>query len=87
MPGIASFETIDYNHQMWVKSMQEHQDKPITGMGIFDNNPARVDIDEAATLAGLDVSINCIVNTWGETVSVYAGALEDRKSTRLNSSH
>jgi len=76
LPGVVSFETIDYNHQMAGKTAMEHRGNPITGTGIFDNNPARVDIDEAATLAGLDVSINCIVNTWGETVSVYAGALE-----------
>jgi len=76
LPGIASFETIDYIHQMETKDRQEHQDKPITGMGIFDNNPLRYDIDEAANLVGLDVLINCIVNMWGETMSVYAGAME-----------
>ena len=76
LPGIASFETIDYNHQMWANGRQKHQDKPITGMGIHDKNPLRLDIDEAAKLVGLDVLINCIVNMWGETVSVYAGAME-----------
>ena len=76
LPGVVSFETIDWNHQMWAKSEQEHQDKPITGMGIHDENPLRSDIDEAANLVGLDVLINCIVNMWGETVSVYAGAME-----------
>jgi len=76
LPGVASFETIAYNHQMAHKTRQEHRDNPVTGKGIFDNNPFRIDIRESAILAGLDVSINCIVNTWGETVSVYAGALE-----------
>lgn len=76
LPGIASFETIDYNHQMEAKGRQEHQDKPIAGMGIFDNNPLRYDIGEAADLVGVDVLINCIVNMWGETVSVYAGAMK-----------
>ncbi len=76
LPGVVSFETTKWNHQMAYKSSLEHRDKPIMGMGVFDNNSARVDIDEAATLAGLDVSINCIVNMWGETVSVYAGAME-----------
>ena len=76
LPGIASFETIDYNHQMEAKGRQEHQDKPVAGMGIFDNNPLRYDIGEAADLVGVDVLINCIVNMWGETVSVYAGAMK-----------
>jgi len=75
LPGVVSFETISHNHEALRKDMSKHHDKPITGKGIFDNNPMRADIDEAATLAGLDVSINCIVNMWEETVSVYAGAL------------
>lgn len=76
LPGVASFETIDWNHQMQAKSSLEHRDKPIAGMGIFDNNSMHYDIDEAANLVGLDVLINCVVNMWGETVSVSAGAME-----------
>ncbi len=76
LPGVVSFETIDYNHQMAAKGGPEHQDILNAGMGIFDNNPMHYDVDEAANLVGLDVLINCIVNMWGETVSVYAGALE-----------
>ncbi len=76
LPGVASFETIDWNHMMAYKSSLEHRDKPITGFGIFDNNPLHFDIDEAANLVGLDVLINCIVNTWGDTVAMFAGAME-----------
>ena len=76
LPGVVSFETIDWNHMMMRKTAAEHRDKPVTGMGIFDDNPMHYDIDEAATLVGLDVIINCIVNMWGETVSVYAGAMK-----------
>jgi len=76
LPGVVSFETIDYNHQMAAKSSPEHRDILNVGMGIFDNNPLHYDIDEAANLVGVDVLINCIVNMWGETVSVYAGAME-----------
>ncbi len=83
LPGVASFETIDYNHQMAAKSSPERRDNPVIGMGIVDNNPMRADIDEAAILAGLDVSINCIVNMWGESVSVYAGALEPAYATAV----
>ncbi|GAH28599.1 unnamed protein product [marine sediment metagenome] len=75
LPGVVSFETIEWNHRMAGKTAVEHRDNPIIGMGIFDNNPMHYDIDEAAKLAGLDVLINCIVNMWGETVSVYAGAM------------
>ena len=75
LPGVVSFETIKQNHQSFYKTVLENLDKPVYGMGVFDDNPMRVDIEEAAVLAGLDVVINCIVNTWGETVAVFTGAL------------
>jgi nickel-dependent lactate racemase len=76
LPGVASFEAIKHNHQTAVKDMMEHLDHQIIGMGLFDNNFMRFDIEEAATLAGLDVLINCLVNMRGETVSIFAGSLE-----------
>jgi len=76
LPGVVSFETIDYNHQMAAKSSPEHRDILNVGMGIFDNNPLHYDIDEAANLVGVDVLINCIVNMWGESVAMFTGAME-----------
>ena len=75
LPGVTSFETIQHNHKMFFKTLQE-QGPTVIGMGIFDHNPARIDIEEAATLAGLDVLINGVVNMWGETVAIFAGALK-----------
>jgi len=74
-PGIASFESIEALHRLGIKVGQEHPDKAVVGMGIFDDNPMRFDIEEAATLAGLDIKIDCIVNSLGETVAIFAGAL------------
>lgn len=76
LPGVASFESIEQNHATFFKVSREARGSRITGMGIFDENPLRFDIEEAATLAGLDVLINAIVNAWGETVALYAGALK-----------
>jgi len=76
LPGVVSFETIRDSHQQREQDRLKYQDDPIIGPGIFDNNPFRVCVHEAANLAGLDVLINCIVNMWGETVAVYAGALD-----------
>ncbi|MDD4876105.1 MAG: hypothetical protein PHQ86_03090, partial [Dehalococcoidales bacterium] len=56
-------------------SEREHPQKPIVGTGVFDENPMHRDINEAAKLVGLDVSINCIINMWGETVSLFTGAM------------
>lgn len=73
LPGVASFETAKHNHRAAMKDARGHQDNPIMGMGIFDENPMRLDCQEAATLAGLDVLVNCMVNLWGETVALFAG--------------
>ena len=76
LPGVTSFETVEHNHTAFRQTMREHRDRPIAGMGLFDENPLRFDIEEAATLAGLDMLINCIVNMWGETTAIFAGALK-----------
>jgi len=75
MPGIASFLTVEHNHRATMEYMIKQQNTSSIGMGIFDDNPMRLDIEEAATLAGLDVLINCIVNLQGETAAIFAGAL------------
>jgi nickel-dependent lactate racemase len=63
MPGVASAETIEALHRL-----------PATGMGISTSNPLRQNMEEAAALAGLDIKIDCLVNMWGETVALFAGA-------------
>lgn len=75
LPGIASSETIQYNHMMGHKSREQHRDNPVIGMGIYDHNPLRQDIDEAARLVGVDFLINCLINGWGKTVALYTGEL------------
>ena len=65
LPGVSSMETILANHIM-----------PLTDeeRASYDINPRRLDMEEAASFANLDVLIECIINMWGETVSLYAGA-------------
>ena len=72
LPGVASFETTRYNHHL------AHRDwlPDRMGMGKFDKNPVRLDIEEAATLACLDFVIDVLYNKWGETAQVFAGALK-----------
>ncbi len=74
LPGVASFAAIEHCHRAAYNTTKTSLGK-IAGMGAFDNNPMRFDIEEAAKMAGLDVLINCIVNAWGETVAIFAGAL------------
>jgi len=73
LPGVAAFETIEHNHRMFYETAQK--DPSSMGMGVIDRNPGRLDVDEAGDMAGVDVLINCLVNMWGETVAIYAGAM------------
>ena len=44
-----------------------------TGLGNFDRNVMRFDIEEAGRMAGLDFKIDVIVNERGATTAVFAG--------------
>ena len=59
LPGVASIESIESNHAL---PQGEHNTKSM-----------RLDVEEAAKLAALDVVIECIVNQWGDTVAIFAG--------------
>ena len=74
LPGVSSMETIEHFHRVEAEFKQKYPSKLITGMGVFDNNPLRLNVEEAVALVGLDVKVDCIVNMWGETVSIFAGA-------------
>ncbi len=80
LPGVASYETVLALHAPRGKG--DFNDT-ITGMGAFENNPRRRDIDEAADIVGLDMIINALVNTWGETVALFAGKSRPTYTTAL----
>jgi len=75
LPGVSSMETIEHFHHLEAEFKQKYPSRLITGMGVFDDNPLRFNSEEAAALVGLDVKIDCMVNMWGETVAIFAGAL------------
>jgi nickel-dependent lactate racemase len=72
LPGVAAFESTKHNHHIAQFELPPGK----AGMGNFDDNPVRKDIEEAAVMAGLDFIINVLYNKWGETAQVFAGALQ-----------
>jgi nickel-dependent lactate racemase len=72
LPGITSLETSEAFHRLGSRIRQEHPDMPM-GMGIYENNPLRHEMEEAAAMVGLDIKIDCITNMWGETAHIFAG--------------
>jgi nickel-dependent lactate racemase len=73
LPGIAAYKTIMALHVTRKASGGLEYKDAITGMGAIRDNPRRRDINEAVELVGLDMKIDAIVNSWGETAGIFAG--------------
>lgn len=76
LPGVSSMETIRHFHGIQKEYKRKYPDRQDIGFGLFDDNPMRLNIAEAAALAGLDIKIDCVLNARGETVAIFAGALK-----------
>jgi len=66
LPGVVSDETIESNHCNFVPS-------PATHYGAY-RGPMRSDIDEVASMCGLDATVNVVLDTRGRVVFVNFGA-------------
>src|SRR5215210_8444854 len=66
MPGVCSDETIESNHCNFVPSPQTHYGA-LAG-------PMRSDIDEIATMTGLDYTVNVLLDTRGRVVEIVGGS-------------
>ena len=66
LPGVVSDETIESNHCAFVPS-------PATHYGAYAG-PMRSDIDEVATMCGLDATLNVVLDTHGRVVFLNYGA-------------
>src|SRR5205809_4425545 len=65
MPGVSSDETIESNHCNFVPSPQTHYGA-LAG-------PMRSDIDEIATMVGLDATMNVLLDTRGRVIELNFG--------------
>lgn len=72
IPGVASIDTIMANHGRMMDKVGFGTQSLVLG----EDNPTYNDMEEAAMLVGLDITIECIANPWGDTVALFAGALK-----------
>ncbi len=70
LPGVAHIDSISHYHLQVENAARE-----TTGMGKYEGNILRNEIDEAAKTVGIDFFINVLVNGRGETTDVFAGDL------------
>jgi lactate racemase len=66
LPGVCSDETIESNHCAFVTSPQTHY-------GAYCG-PMRSDIDEVATMCGLDCTMNVLLDTHGRVIDCVFGS-------------
>ena len=65
LPGVAGADTIEHNHRMVIS--------PEVRLGAIQRNPVRLDMEEAADLAGLQLKVDLLVNSAEQIVDVFAG--------------
>jgi nickel-dependent lactate racemase len=84
LPGVAAYETVLALHSpRHVGVKGGGFGDTVSGMGALEDNPRRRDIDEAAEIAGLDMIMDAVVNGWGETAALFAGAPQPTYATAL----
>ena len=66
LPGVCGIETIEYHHN----NMRENAE-----LGRLDGNVFRLDLEDAARLAGLHFKVDCVLNNRREVVGLFAGDL------------
>ncbi len=65
LPGVAGWDSIEQNHY---GVLQE-----VNTLGLADGNPMRLDMEEAARMAHLDLKLDVLVDRQARMVGVYAG--------------
>ncbi len=75
LPGIASVDAISHNHAMNLDPLEDRLN-PAVRIGLLDGNPVAEDMLDGARLAGVDYTINTILNRQSRIAAVFAGELD-----------
>jgi len=80
LPGVSHIDSIEYFHGKVMESAPQ-----TTGPGNYDENVMRFDTEEAAKLAGLDMTIDALMNMRGEMTALFVGdpVQEHREAVKL----
>jgi nickel-dependent lactate racemase len=64
LPGVCGLDTIEYHH----KNIREG-----AGLGRLEGNTFRLDLEEAARLAGLHFKVDAVINNKRQVIGLFAG--------------
>ena len=73
MPGVSSMETIIGNHELCANTMSGSGPNFTDGLGKFDNNIMREEMEEVCKMVCLDVMVGALVNYHCNTVGLVVG--------------
>jgi nickel-dependent lactate racemase len=74
LPGIASIDTISHNHgTVGGFTGANSNPHPTVGWGKYSNNVERLDMEEAAKMAGLQIKVDAILNKRAQTTALFVG--------------
>ena len=65
LPGVAGWDTIEHNHYGVVKD--------VNTLGLADGNHMRLDMEEGARMAHLEMKVDVLIDSQAQIVDVYAG--------------
>jgi hypothetical protein len=77
LPGVSSMETIEANHESLRHTILQTPMGADIALGKYKNNIIRLDIVEAARIAGLDVIVNALINVSRQTTALFVGDVEE----------
>lgn len=63
--GLAGAETINHNHAL--------MSRPMAKLGVYDENPARQDVEEIGRIIGVDFAVNAILSPEKRIIKALAG--------------
>lgn len=72
-PGVAGADTIFGNHALSGAALMGSGLNPVDGLGKFEGNIMREEMQEVCKMAGLDVVVDALVNCRCETVGLVVG--------------
>lgn len=73
LPGIAAISTTVHNHGPVRNQARKSGIDCDTGMGKYQHNAQRLDIEEACCLSGLNILIDAVVNIHGDITALFVG--------------
>ncbi len=76
IPGIAAFDTIQFNHKLLMGKEPDSGENPNCKTGNLEDNPIHEDMLEAARMLRPDFVINTVINGDRDLAGVFAGDME-----------